>query len=345
VEVSGQYRRIQQVGEGTYSITLPKQWVIEKGLKRGDMLAIIEEPDGSLKIQPPVKMQKELTATINAELCASSIQLARMIIGCYVQGYDAVRVHSMKGFTVEQTDEISKTIDRLPAFEIVEHNPQSILIQSFIDPGRFPIEGLLKRFQVMVSSMLGQLSDLISMGDESIIKNIEKQEERIDELYFLIVRLLFTYLRRRELGKVLGIDSPIYVVGARIAVKSLEEIADYIYDVSHECLNLKRRGLWLDKNISLELRRIADKVQEIFDKCMKAFFSLDINIADEVIKEIEENVRLSRTSLALTGDPRILPSARYISWALGYIANECKVIAEIVFNRFVRENSAVCSLS
>lgn len=345
MEVSEQYRRIQQVGEGTYSITLPKHWVVEKGLKRGDLLAISEEPDGSLKISPPIKIQKELTATINAELCTSSIQLARMIIGCYVQGYDVVKIQSMKGFTFEQLEEISKTIDRLPAFEIVEHNPQTIVIQSFIDPGRFPIEGLLKRFQVMVSSMLVQLADLINMGDENIIKNIEKQEERIDELYFLIVRLLFTYLRRRELGKILGIDSPIYVVGARIITKSLEEISDYVYDVSLECLNLKRRGLWLDKNITLELQKMADRVQEIFDKCMKAFFSLDINIADEVIKEIDEKITVSRTGPALAGDPRILPSARYISWALGYIANECKIIAEIVFNRFVRENTPICSSS
>ncbi len=345
MEVSEQYRRIQQVGEGTYSITLPKQWVTEKGLKRGDLLAIIEEPDGSLKIQPPMKMQKEVTATINAELCTSSIQLARMIIGCYVQGYDVVRIQSMKGFTEDQVNEISKTIDRLPAFEIVEHNPQNIIIQSFIDPGRFPIEGLLRRLQVMVSSMLSQLADLISIGDENIIRNIEKQEERIDELYFLIVRLLFTYLRRKELGKVLGIDSPAYVVGARIIVKSLEEIADYIYDISRECLNLKRRGLWLDKNMSTELQKIIDIVQEIFDKCMKAFLSLDINLADEVIKEIEEKIKFSKTSQVLTGDPRILPSARYISWAIGYIANDCKVIAEIVFNRFVRENTPVCSVS
>lgn len=340
-----QYRRIQKVGEGTYSITLPKQWITGKGLKKGDLLSIIEESDGSLKIQPPVKVQKELTVTINAELCTSSVQLARMIIGCYVQGYDVVRIQSMKGFTNGQIEEVSKTIDRLPAFEIVEHNPQSIVIHSFIDPGRFPIEGLLKRLQVMVSSMLNQLVDLMSMGDENIIKNIEKQEQRVDELYFLIIRLLFTYLRRRELGKVLGIDNPLYVVGARIITRSLEEIADYVYDVSMECLNLKRRGLWIDKNIAMELQKMAERVQEIFDKCMKAFFSLDINIANEVLDEVDEKITPSRTVPALSGDPRILPSARYISWALGYIANECKVIAEIVFNRFVREDTSVCSSS
>ncbi|MEM3398488.1 MAG: phosphate uptake regulator PhoU [Nitrososphaerota archaeon] len=345
MEAGEQYRRIQQVGEGTYSITLPKHWIVEKGLKKGDLLTVIEESDGSLKIQPPVKFQKELSATINAELCTSSVQLTRMIIGCYVQGYDVVKIQSMKGFTGEQLEEISKTIDRLPAFEIVEHNPQRIVIQSFIDPGRFPIEGLLKRFQVMVSSMLSQLADLLSMGDENIIKSIEKQEERVDELYFLIVRLLFTYLRRRELGKVLGIDSPIYVVGARLVTKSLEEIADYVYDVSMECLNLRRRGLWLDKNTTVELSKNAERIQDIFDKCMTAFFSLEINVADEVLNEISESITLSKAGQVLAGDPRILPSARYISWALGYIANECKVIAEIVFNRFVREDTPICSTS
>lgn len=343
--VSEQFRKIQRVGEGTYSITLPKQWVIEKGLKRGELVAIIEEPDGSLRIQLPKKIPREITATINAELSTSSVQLSRVLIGCYIQGYSVVKIQSMAGFTEDQITEITKTVDKLPAFEIVEHNPQSIVIQSFIEPGKFPVEGLLKRVQVMVSSMLGQVADLVARGDETIIKNISKQEERIDELYFLIVRLLFTYLRRRELGKALGIDSPLYVVGTRIVVKSLEEIADYIQDISLECLNLKRRGLWFEKNVSLELQKTAERVLEIFDKCMKAFFSLDITLADEVIKEVDERIKMSRTGLELSGDPRILPSARYVSWSLEYIANECKVISETVFNRFVRESSSMCSLS
>ncbi|MCX8193533.1 MAG: phosphate uptake regulator PhoU [Nitrososphaeria archaeon] len=340
-----QFRRVQQVGEGTFSITLPKQWAKERGLKRGELVAIIEEPDGSLRVQLPRGIQKEVTATINAELCSSPIQLIRLLIGCYLQGYNVVKIQSLMGFTDEQLTEITKTVDRLPAIEIIEQNPQHIIIQSFIDPGRFPVEGLLKRVQVIVSSMLGQVVDLVARGDENIIKSIGQQEERIDELYFLIIRILFTYFRRRELGKVLGIDSPLYVVGTRIIVKSLEEIADYVYDISLECLNLKRRGLWFEKSVSLELQRTAERVQEIFDKCMKALFSQDISLADEVIKEVDERAKGSRTGVELSGDPRILPSARYISWSLEYIANECKIIAETVFNRFVRESTPICSLS
>lgn len=343
--MSEEFRKVQKVGEATFCVTLPKRWVKEVGLKRGEIVSIIEEDDGSLRIQLPRKIQREVTATINAELCSSPIQLTRLLIGCYLQGYDVVKIQSMTGFTDEQLAEITKTVERLPAFEIVEHNPQTIVIQSFIDPGKFPVEGLLKRLQVMVSSMLSQVPDLLSRGDENTIKNVIKQEERVDELYFLIIRLLFTYLRRRELGKSLGIDNPIYVVGTRVVIKSLEEIADYVHDISLECLSLKRRGLWLDKNITAELQRLAEKIQEIFDKCMKAFFSQDISLADEVIKDVVEKVRGSRTSLELPGDPRILPSARYISWSLEYIASECKVIAETIFNRFVRESTSICTLT
>jgi len=57
MELSEQYRKIQQVGEGTFSITLPKNWVIERRLKRGDLLLITEEDDGSLRIIPPTYVE------------------------------------------------------------------------------------------------------------------------------------------------------------------------------------------------------------------------------------------------------------------------------------------------
>ncbi|MCF8884690.1 MAG: PhoU domain-containing protein [Nitrososphaerota archaeon] len=344
MELSEQYRKIQQVGEGTFSITLPKNWVIEKGLKRGDLLLITEEDDGSLRIMPPIKSPREFSVTINAELAVSISQLTRLIRGCYIHGYDTIKIVSMKGFTEEQITEIMKTIDELPGLEIVEQTSQKIVIHSFIDPRRFTIEVLMKRLQVIVSSILNQLEDLVTVGDESIAKNIERQEDRVDELYFLMVRLLFTYLRRKELGKVLGIDSPAYVVGARLVAKSLEEISDYASEISLEILRMKRRGLWFDKHTVTELQNIIRTIQELFEKCMKAFFSLDIQLAEEVIQIVNEQIREKVPEMLLRGDPRVMAHARFVSWALSYIAVECKIIAEVIFNKFVRESTPICEV-
>ena len=46
-------RKIQRVGYSTFSISLPKEWVENTGLKQGDLIMIATEKDGSLKLIPP----------------------------------------------------------------------------------------------------------------------------------------------------------------------------------------------------------------------------------------------------------------------------------------------------
>ena len=53
-------RKASDVG-GSIRIVLPKWWCRKHGVKRGDWLDIIEQPDGSLLIRPgePPKRNKE----------------------------------------------------------------------------------------------------------------------------------------------------------------------------------------------------------------------------------------------------------------------------------------------
>jgi len=342
-----EYRKLQKVGRATYSITLPKRWVAERGLRQGDLLLVAEEADGSIRVQPPSAAPLQVTCTINAELCRSPGLLSRLLIGCYHQGYESVRVVAASGLTREQLREVAETVDRLPGFEIVEQTYRRVVMQSFIDPAKIPLEGLLKRLQVMVAAMLNNFMEFVETGRQDLLDTMRELELKVDELYFLILRLILLYLKRRELGEPLGIDSPAFASGARVVAKSLEEMADQLAGVADELTAARRRSIKLDGEVCKRLRKLAEMVHTVFGKSMKAFFSLDMELANEVIEGVNYIFRHHGKNVAEpceADNPKLVQTIRYVSWSLGYVARSCKVIAEVALNRFVRSSTSICSL-
>ncbi len=46
-------RKIQFTGKSSYIVSLPKQWITELGLKKGDQIRIKRQGSSSLQIYPP----------------------------------------------------------------------------------------------------------------------------------------------------------------------------------------------------------------------------------------------------------------------------------------------------
>ena len=49
----GETRKIQFTGKSSYIISLPKQWVMELGLKQGDRIRIVRKGSSTLELYPP----------------------------------------------------------------------------------------------------------------------------------------------------------------------------------------------------------------------------------------------------------------------------------------------------
>ena len=53
MEDRGETRKIQFTGKSTYIVSLPKQWVIDLGLKQGDQIRIVRKGSSTLELYPP----------------------------------------------------------------------------------------------------------------------------------------------------------------------------------------------------------------------------------------------------------------------------------------------------
>lgn len=89
-----QLRKVQLTGGSTYVVSLPKNWAKAAGIKPGDHVQLIPQPDMSLLIVPGEgKKREELSEVlIDAPLAENPEDTARELIACYLVGYDIIRL-------------------------------------------------------------------------------------------------------------------------------------------------------------------------------------------------------------------------------------------------------------
>ena len=93
---SVELRKLQMTGGASYTVSLPKDWVKEQGLKVGDVVAVMPRSDSSLTLIPHDKMptgkNRGAEVTVSPPKEQDKEQILRTILAQYLAGYDIIRV-------------------------------------------------------------------------------------------------------------------------------------------------------------------------------------------------------------------------------------------------------------
>lgn len=340
-------RKVQRVGYSTLTVSLPRDWVEDVKLKAGDIVSIKREDDGSLKLIPGTEHKREevKNCIVNADLCNSNNLLTRVITANYILGHDTIQVVAKDELKRAHLEEIRATTQRLTGLSIVEQTLKQITLQSFVDPTRFPIYGLMRRLHIIISSMLDVSVKALVERRPELASEVAHMEEESDRIYWLIVRQLLLAIRDRSVGSKIGIESPLHIAGNRVVAKTLEEMADSAESIAKEVLAMKDRDI--DGDVILnDIAKFAAQVTKISDHSIKALLTSEIKLANEAVEMVQtaENDERKLTQKVLTHvkDVTAAVSLRTIVWNLGQISKYCRMIGEVTINRIMEKPSAIC---
>jgi len=342
-------RKVQRVGYSTLTVSLPRNWVEDMKLKRGDIVSIKREVGGSLKLLAPGTRRERAevkSCVVNADLCSSRNLLTRVITGNYILGRDTIQVVAKDELKKAHLEEIRATLWRLIGLSIVEQTPRQLTLQSFIDPTRFPIYGLMRRLHIIVSSMLEASIEALTQGRAKLAAEVTHMEEEADRIYWLIVRQLLVAVQDRSTAANIGIESPFHIPGDRVVAKMLEEMADSAENIAYEIVALKDRDMAREPILN-EVAKFARQVAKIAEQSLKGFLTGEINLANEAI-EIVENTQndermLTQKVLTSVKDANLAASLRIITWSLAQIAKYSRIIGEVTINRVIEKPSEICT--
>lgn len=331
-------RKVQKVGYSTITVSLPTEWVKQNNINAGDLIFIVPERDGSLRIVPSELAQREEADEyiINADACDEQGMLERIIVGSYILGRDVIRVTSSNRIGKEHTDEIRRIVRKLIGLGILEETPKEILLQCSVDPSKFKLDMLIRRLSLIASTILTEAVQALTENNTALAKEAINREDEADTIFYLAVRLLLSAQRKPEFAKEIGVTDMLLIPAARLMLQYLELIADYSEEIARDVLELEVYRKKIPVGSIERIGELRDLAQTIFLKAVDCVFTRDLKVANGLLEmkdvlEIESN-RFMREA------PEI-PYLRAIVSTLNRIADKGATIADLAINRALEEPS------
>jgi AbrB family looped-hinge helix DNA binding protein len=326
-------RRVQITGGSTYIVSLPKDWAENLGLKPGDYIQIVRQPDMSLLLVPgSSRIDRPAEAFIDVSLAGSLGEVVREFISCYLAGYTVIKVKF--GQRVDEYKAHLKAVMRgkLIGLETVEESTDCMVVRCLLGLVEFPVKDAISRMHSMVASMCLDALKALRLQGSSLAKDVVQRDDEVDRLYFFIVRGLKMAVENRILMKDMGM-SPRECLGYRIIVKSMERIADHAARIAKLSMSMNLANA---SNLISKVVGIAELSLKIYESSMESLFKMSSKQANAAIDEVEKFHELESKAvneiLSSRLDAKTLTGMRLTLESIRRIADYSADIAEIVMN-------------
>jgi phosphate uptake regulator len=324
MEIRKEIRKMQLIGRGSFSITLPPDWVKEYKLKPRDQITITREDDGSLRLTPGIipEEEKAVKITIDADRCKAPGLLGKLIVGGYIRGCDSIEIVSKHAISENHREEIRDAIDKLMGMGIVESTSNRVMLQSMVDVSKFPIRPLLKRLCGLSLSMYEDAMRALEDKDESLAAGVLQRENEVNKIYWLTQRQIsIANLNKRILVKA-GLKERSDIAPHRTYSTRVFWVANYAVDIANNQLAIGKNGV----NVK-ELQKVIQLgkvVHKLFSNSCEAFFNGDLKLANDVVESFKPLDKM-KDELLVDLCPRIKDS--HLAMRLANIVRDLRGIA------------------
>ena len=336
------------MGHSTLTVSLPRDWVRQVGLKQGGIVTLRLSEFGELVVTPGTDFEAdEMTVCkINADACKDGQLLSRMITGNYILGRDTTIISSSTDLTPDQLNAIRDSTRRLSGLGIVEQTANEAVIQCFLDPSKFSVTGLIARLHKVAVSMLDRALQALMERKYPLALEVLELESEADRLYWLILRQIFRAIARIPLSRHLGMESATHAVGYRAVSKYLEEIADCSESIASEIISMSEEKYEIYSSVIDEVCKFGAETLAVSNGAMDAFTMMDVELGSRTIERSKENeVRekeLTDLVVSSVQDRKLAIALRGIVWDLLQISRSAQLISEVAINRYLEDNTEFC---
>jgi phosphate uptake regulator len=336
-------RKMQLVGRASFSVTLPPDWVKEYKLKPSDQITITREEDGSLRLAPGIirEEKKEVKITIDADRCKDPGMVMRLIIGGYDRGCDSIEIVSKHAISENHRREINDAANGLMGMGVVESTSNRIMLQSLVDPSKFPAVMLFKRLYEVVSSMNQDALRALNDEDTSLATSVIQRQNEVNKIYWLLVRQIVSAIYDRNVLKKIGLKGLPDLALFLVTFPRVKLVAGYDVDIANNQLANRKNGI---SGADLQkIIRLGNMAHKIFSNAREAFFKTDSVLANNAVESFKPLDKM-KDELLIDLCPRIKDahSAMHVSNIIRDfrgIANLGKLIAEVIIGNSTAEKS------
>ena len=264
-----EYRKLISFGKNSFVVSLPKPWVIQNKLIKGDLIHV-EDSGNSLVLSKKVE-ESELSEKQNViSIDGKSIQLIeRELNSAYISN---CRTIILQGKEVKsRIKEFQSLVQNLIALEIMEQTSESIVAKDFLNMDKVSIMELIKKMDVIARTMLKETCNIF---EEDNYEHINIRDRDMNRLYFLLYRSILYNL-----------DNPTKAMKSfqfnTIDLFKLNRAGYYLEGIADEARRIARfaRTIKVSKEDKKVIESMLEESYEYYLHTIKAFYNKDMSSA------------------------------------------------------------------
>ena len=335
-------RKIQFTGKSSYIVSLPKQWIMDLGLKRGDQIRITRQGSTALQIYPPKfqtrsRQQEDATIEINTE--EETPAIVRKLISLYFLGFKTIHVKPKdERLKPNQRTAVKEAVKRmLMGSEIIADSSRGITIQVLVNLLELSVDGAFKRMIHLAKSMLADA--ILSVREENfdLAKEVISTDDEVDRFGFYIIRQLKIAIQNEHMLKEMGLKNARNCLGYRLVVKNIERTGDHAALIAQNLLEYKKG---MKKEVLAKIQDMSEFAISVLDDACLALFKEDYVQAEQTIKNTSKIAQYEKKILDSSKhmrDHQEIYRIRRTTEDIRRIAEYASDIAEIVLNMTIEK--------
>lgn len=275
-------RKLIRLGNSSFAVALPKEWVEKAGLKKGEDIYIERNSNGELIISPKFEgNHKEKKSILNIEN-KDEDEFVRDLISSYCRGFNLFQIEGK--IDNSKLRKIKEKISNFVGLEIIENEKEkSLMIKDFFNLEEANIESFIKRMDNNLREMLSSLSSSLSKGmNKATLAEIENIDRDVTKFYFLIWRILNIGLDNPSILGVLKKDSKELMESFLISY-NLEKIGDNIKRIARDSINME-----VSEKEKKEVASVINTVTQAYINSMEGHYKQNkVMVKDVILKKQE----------------------------------------------------------
>lgn len=257
-------RKIQNVGGGTFTVSLPREWAQAEGISQGDVVNLHTHIDGVLVVQTRDR-EPDPTGDLTVDLGGTDTDRIRQSLwAAYTAGYTEVTLTARDSFTEPQREVAREVANVLAGATVTTATDGQIVFRVLLDPEAVSVRQLVRQLSFVALSM--HRNAMAAVTDDRPDPDVSDRDDQADRLFATTERSFARALSRLGEVDALGVTRP-ELFELWSTARELERVADHAERISTVARGLDRPP---QEAHLTALQELAECAQEIVDRAVRS---------------------------------------------------------------------------
>ena len=264
-----EYRKLISFGKSSYVVSIPKPWVIQNKLKKGDHIYIEESGSNLILSKKESSEKKENKRKIIDIDKKSPHWIWREVCSGYILNNHEI---VLQGSEIKnKVKELQNVVQNLIALEIMEQTSDTLVAKDFLDMDNVSLLELIQKMDVVTRTMINESCQVF---EECNYDSINDRDKDVNRLYFLLYRAaLFNMENPTKAMKNFKL-TPMDMLRSLFMGFYIEVIADEVRRAIRYA-----RMIEGSPEIKKQIKSFLEKMRDYYVGTMKSFYKKDIEAA------------------------------------------------------------------